>query len=321
VTMAGKLPPFMDVIKSRDVEDPIGLWLHRPLAYGLVAAVHRTPLTPNQVTLISMLIGVAAGVLWLIGTPPLMLLGGVLLWSSAFLDAVDGLLARTKNMHSELGRALDGSADMIVAIVTVFAAFYHIWVKHHVWWHLPLMVIALLTAVAQIYLYDFYKECYLQSLDPQWDGVNQALAQTTAKLQKARTEGASWLSRFAWGSYVGMLTGQDRLRHLTNPLGRRDDVRFTVNEETIRIYRGHNYWPMQLWTLVSLCPHTYVMSTCAMFDRLDLYLWFRIAVGNAIFVAAIVWQRIATGRTLRDLERAGAPPVPLEEPTAQDSST
>lgn len=312
--MAGKLPPFMEVIKSRDVEDPIGLWLHRPLAYGLVAAVHRTPLTPNQVTLLSMLAGVIAGVLWLIGSPTLMLVGGVLLWSSAFLDAVDGLLARTKQMHSELGRALDGSADMVVAIVTVLAAFYHIWIKHHLWWHLPLMVVAMVTAVAQIYLYDFYKESYLNSLKPGWDGLTRALVDTTARLDKARAEGASWLARFAWGSYVGMLTSQDRLRHLTNPLGRRDNVRFTVNEETIRIYRRHNYWPMQLWAMVSLCPHTYIMSSCAMFDRLDLYLWFRIVVGNAIFALAIIWQRIATARTLRDFAGVGAPPVPVGDP-------
>ena len=39
------LPPFASVLKSKEVEDPVNLWLHRPLAYAFVAAVYRTPVT------------------------------------------------------------------------------------------------------------------------------------------------------------------------------------------------------------------------------------------------------------------------------------
>lgn len=307
--MAGKLPPFSHVIKSRDVEDPVNVWVHRPTEYALAAVLFYTPLTANQITLLAMLCGVAAGVLWVIGTPTLVLTGGILLWSSAILDGVDGIIARAKQLQSELGRALDGSADMMVAIVTVAAAFYHIWDKHEQIWHLPFMAIALVTAVSQIFLYDYYKECYINSLNPNWDGRSRALAETTAKLAQARAEGASWLTRFAWGSYVGMLSKQERLRRLTNPQGRRDHLRFTVNEDTIRIYRKHNYWPMQLWAMVSLCPHTYMLSAFALFDQMVYYMWYRVVIGNAIFVTAIVWQRIATARVMRDLEAIGAAPV------------
>ena len=105
-----KLPPYSTVIKARDVEDPVNVWLHRPLAYAFVALVYRTPLTPNQVTLLAMIFGLAAGSLWLVGSPTLMLVGGVLLWTSSILDGADGILARAKQMQSELGRALAGRA-------------------------------------------------------------------------------------------------------------------------------------------------------------------------------------------------------------------
>ena len=45
-------------------------------------------------------------------------------------------------------------------------------------------------------------------------------------------------------------------------------------------------------------------------------MWFRVVVGNAIFVTAIVWQRVATERTLRELERVGAGPDPITESEA-----
>lgn len=310
-----KLPPYATVIKNRDVEDPVNVWLHRPLAYAFVALVYRTPLTPNQVTLIAILFGLAAGSLWVVGSPTLMLVGGVLLWTSSILDGADGILARAKHMQSELGRALDGTADMIVAIATVIPAFYHIWIKDQNPLHIPLMVVALLTAVAQIYLYDFYKETYLASLNPDWDGRTITRAGVEDRLEKARAEGASWIVRFAWSSYVGMLTAQNLMRRITDPRGGREGMRFTVNEETTKIHRRHNYWPMQLWALDSLCPHTYIMAISGMLDRLDLYLWYRVVVGNLIFVTAIVWQRIGTDRTMRELEERGMAPVAEGNPS------
>src|SRR5688572_21444849 len=128
---APRLPPLRSVLKSRDVEDPINLWFNRPLAYAFVALVYRTPITPNQVTLLSIGVGVAAAACWWQGGEPLMLWGGILLWTSAILDGADGILARAKQSFSELGRALDGSADLIVAALVAVAAGRHLWVQHH----------------------------------------------------------------------------------------------------------------------------------------------------------------------------------------------
>ena len=47
-----------------------------------------------------------------------MVWGGALLWISAIMDGADGILARAKNMQSAFGRALDGTADMVVGLST-----------------------------------------------------------------------------------------------------------------------------------------------------------------------------------------------------------
>ncbi|NOY92391.1 MAG: CDP-alcohol phosphatidyltransferase family protein [Deltaproteobacteria bacterium] len=125
------LPPFSSLLKSRDVEDPINIYVHRPLAYAFVAAIYRTPMTPNMVTFLSICVGFVSGAMFLKGTPTAMVVAGICLWTSAILDGADGFLARAKNLSSPFGRALDGSADMIVAIVTVIPAVIHLWLKHH----------------------------------------------------------------------------------------------------------------------------------------------------------------------------------------------
>ena len=117
------LPPFETVLKSREVEDPVNLWVHRPLAYAIVALIYRTPITPNQITFLALLVGAFAGALFLVGTKTAMLLGGICLWSSAILDGADGILARAKRLFSDVGRAIDGPADGVVGADRVFRLF------------------------------------------------------------------------------------------------------------------------------------------------------------------------------------------------------
>ncbi len=311
-----KLPPFATVLKSRDVEDPVNLWVHRPLAYAFVALIYRTPITPNQITLLAMLVGIASGACWYVGTPQLMVVGGILLWSSAILDGADGILARAKRMFSDLGRALDGSADTVVALATVPVGFYHVWVHGHQLLHVAMMPIALITSVIHIELYDFYKESYMQRVNPEWSGKPERLAEVEARLPPLVAAKAHWTSIVATHMYIGLVTAQTRVVARTNPMGAREHLRFPVNAETVRIYRKHNLGPMRLWAMISLAPHSYLMSICAMFDRLDIYLWLRVVAANVIFVVVLLWQRVASRRTHEELERAGFAPVPADLATA-----
>ena len=311
---AGALPPFAALLKSRDVEDPINIWMHRPLAYAIVAAVYRTSITPNQITLLALVVGVAAGVCFFVGTPAAMIAGGILLWSSAILDGADGILARAKRMFSDLGRALDGSADGIVALATVPVAFYHLWLQHHSYLELALMPLAIGLSLFHIYLYDYYKEAYLQHTNPSWNGEPERLAEVEARAQRLQAAGAPWVERAASATYVDLLKAQIGVVSRLNPAARRHHLTFPVSPESVRIYRKFNYGPMQLWAFISLAPHSYLMSICAMFDRLDVYLWLRVFGANAVFLWACLWQRVATRRTNQAL--ADAQLAPFESPGA-----
>lgn len=306
---APELPPFETVLKSREVEDPVNLWVHRPLAYGLVALLYRSPVTPNQITALSLIVGLAAGACILDGSAVAMLWGGALLWTSAILDGADGILARAKRSFTELGRALDGTADMIVAVATVLPAIYHLWEKHHdpvLMWLAP---VAVGTAVLHIYLYDFYKESYLQMTNPHWDGRTESIAEVEARRARVKARGGSFPERLASQLYVDLVRAQTRLVALTNPWARREGLRFQASLTTADVYRRYNRDPMQLWAMISLAPHSYLMSIAAMFDRLDVYFWLRLVLGNTLFVAALWWQRRSSQKTLDELTARGLEPV------------
>jgi phosphatidylserine synthase len=288
----------------------VNLWVHRPIAYAFVALIYRTAITPNQITLLALLVGIGAGAAWFEGSPQMMVVGGIMLWVSAILDGADGILARAKKMFSDLGRALDGSADTVVALATVPAGFYHIWVHHHSPLHLMIMPIALVTAIFHIELYDFYKESYLQRTNPAWSGQPERLADVEARLPRLIAEKASWPALVATHMYIGLVRAQTRIVGFTNPWGAREHLTFPVSDETIRVYRKHNAGPMRLWSMISLCPHSYTMAICGMFDRLDIYLWLRVVAANVIFVTVLIWQRASSRRALEELQSLGLAPVP-----------
>lgn len=303
--LSGKgLPPFSSVLKSREVEDPINLWFNRPLAYGFVALVFRTSITPNQVTLLATLVGLVAAVSVAIGTPTAMLWGGILLWTSAILDGADGILARAKKLQSEMGRALDGTADVVVAGAVIVAAIYHLWLQHHSPEIFVLCVATVMSSVFHIYLYDYYKESYLTLTRTEGEGRFETRIEVTERFERLKREKASWVVRLAAKLYVDLLRNQHFAVSHTNPAGLREGLVYTLSPALAAIYRQHNRAPMRLWIWISLAPHTYLMAIFAMLDRLDIYLWVRLVLANLILLIALVWQRKASGAVAPALTQA-----------------
>jgi len=76
----------------------------------------RTFVTPNQVSMVATLVGLAAAWLFAIGTPATALAGALVLQLSAVLDCIDGDLARALYKQSSFGKWLDIVGDQVVHI-------------------------------------------------------------------------------------------------------------------------------------------------------------------------------------------------------------
>lgn len=108
-----------------------GLWCFffmRPISRQLVRLMLRTPITPNQVSLLSIAVGVmgslvvALGGRWATSLLPLLLLE-----ASLILDCCDGDIARLKFRFSRLGEWLDSMGDEIVQVTLVAALGIGLW--------------------------------------------------------------------------------------------------------------------------------------------------------------------------------------------------
>jgi len=88
--------------------------LTRHFSHYITPVLLRYPVTPNQVTILSLITGVSGGVCFLFGQWGWNVLGALLLVLSYTLDNCDGEIARAKNLFSPLGAKLDDTSDSLV---------------------------------------------------------------------------------------------------------------------------------------------------------------------------------------------------------------
>ncbi|NQU62272.1 MAG: CDP-alcohol phosphatidyltransferase family protein [Rhodospirillales bacterium] len=109
--------------------------LARQLGYFLSLILIRLPLSANQVTFISMLVGLSGCALFMKGELIFNIYGALLLVLSYGLDYCDGVIARLKGQCSPSGAAFDDFVDWIVDTAIFAGLGYGVWTAEgDIWW-------------------------------------------------------------------------------------------------------------------------------------------------------------------------------------------
>lgn len=189
--------------KPIEVEELIDVYVHRPAARGLVQLIKGTPITSNQVTVISGAFGLLAGILIGFGDPGRLwpvALGGVALLLAVVFDCADGQLARLRGTSSLAGRALDGFVD-IVPIASVFVG-YALFLDHYgfnPYYSWPVATAAGLSVRWHAETYDYAKCLYLANTHPNPGGeAMPTLEEIEAERQRLIAEGNRGMAVFMW---------------------------------------------------------------------------------------------------------------------------
>jgi phosphatidylglycerophosphate synthase len=105
----------------------VDAYLNRKLSRPLTRWFLRTPITPNQITILAGVMSVLGAVCFLAGGYVGPLLGALLLQFSTVLDCCDGEVARIKFMESPLGDTLDIVCDAIGSIAIFLGLGAAVW--------------------------------------------------------------------------------------------------------------------------------------------------------------------------------------------------
>jgi phosphatidylglycerophosphate synthase len=98
---------------------PLTILIINPINLILVRKIAKTPITPNQLTLISFVITMAASGCFISTNHIIQITGGILLLLGYLIDCLDGDLARLKGLKSPLGAMLDPIMDRCGEMVII----------------------------------------------------------------------------------------------------------------------------------------------------------------------------------------------------------
>ena len=120
---------YRTMAKPRAIEEVGDIYLIRPLGFLLVQLFRHTPLTPTAVSVLAVLAGWwSAWLFYASGrqgmVPSLAIAAALALLLHSALDSADGQLARLKNMHTPLGRIIDGFCDNLSFLAIYLAVIF-----------------------------------------------------------------------------------------------------------------------------------------------------------------------------------------------------
>ena len=275
-------------LKPLEVEEPIDVWVHRPLAYLLARATLPTPITPNLITLVSIALGITSSVFMWRTSPHHLQAAGLLLFLSAVFDCADGQLARMRGTSSAFGRMLDGVADLIVSSATVVGGTYLVWQQfNEPWWHgaitLAACLVTIVTGSNHTATYDHYKNLFLRMTHPSFrEGEDYETA--LERYQERRGTG-SFIERFSWPIYIFYVRSQSAYLRGFDPYTKLGLSRLPPYDPAIAaVYRQHCGPLMRHWRRwFGFGSLVFGMSVSIGLGVVAYYMLFRLVVLNVFF--------------------------------------
>lgn len=299
---------YWQSLKPLDVEEPIDVWVHRPVAFMLARFLLPTRVSPNTVTIFSMVFGLFALVAMLTRVSGHMMLAGICIFASAVVDCADGQLARMRGTSSALGRMLDGVADFVVALVIVGGGAVVIVREHsrslsEFLMYAAVIAVTAVTGSFHTASYDHYKNLYLKFTHPKY-GEAEDLESAYARYAMLDETRSIWL-RIAWQIYLFYLKSQTNYIQSFDPSTSTHLSKLpSYAPQTAAIYAKYNCQLMRQWrNWFGFGSLTFGFALATAFDCIDVYIILRGILLNCLYFGWMMpQQRHASERSFAELE-------------------
>jgi hypothetical protein len=271
---------YKSSLKSFDVEEILDLIIYRPISFLFVKLIYPTNITPNQLSVISMIFGLGSGVLFYFGEYRYVLAGGIFIFISNVIDCADGQLARLKKNGTKVGRIIDGFIDYVTGASVFFGigfALHHITGNPLYSWGLA--TIGGFSRILQNMFFDYYRNMYLQYVYNKVNDVNEEITEFTEEKERLKNCKGKLLDK----SLVSMYLFYCNLQ--------KNSTKHIELNVTPEIYKQKNKIMLRLWSWIGSTTHLTLTIIFCFINRLDIYLLITITFGNLIFLILFIIQK------------------------------
>ncbi len=259
-------PPSDLSHKGPAVEEWLDLRFFRPLGIRIARALLPTRVSPHEVTLWSLVIGLVAGHMFAYQDRWTDLIGFGLFIVSDIFDSADGQLARLRGTSTRFGRALDGISDNLRFINLYVHLAYRL--IHAGWWWPGAVLLVALAGLAHAYqsaAVDFVRNAFL------YIGVGEK-----GELDLPENLGSGWpgsvLERFGARVYRDYVLRQSHLFPRSAKLVRR--LRHTRVTEAFRAeYRERQQMLLPLCSWLGQNARFLLLGAAGLGHHISAFLW------------------------------------------------
>lgn len=275
-------------LKSADTEEWIDLLFYRPIGYRWALFFRWLGVTPNVITVLSIFLGVAAGVFFYYDDLWLNVVGMCLLVWANMYDSTDGQLARMTGQKSEIGRILDGVSGDFWFISIYFALCFRL----HASWGIWIWLLAMAAGFShskQAAMADYYRNIHLFFLNGK-AGSELDNSVQQQEIYLSLTWRHHFVKKLFLWFYVGYTRSQEgfspRFQALFAALRRTYGEHFP---QSVRDRFRQGSLPLMKYTnTLSFNTRVFVLFVSLFINQPWIYFVFELTVLNALLVYMIV---------------------------------
>jgi len=288
---------YRNSIKSDKSDELINIYLLRPIAGIIVWALYDTPITPNQVTLASIVSGIVAALFYLQGTAGAFIAAGLLISLKDVLDSADGQLARARQQQSRTGRFLDSIGDFIANAAVFGSIGWTLYQLTNEWLMLLMALLGFIGISLRISYHVFYQVQFLH-LQKKYENNRITEEIREGDLDKGRFE--LTLQRIFQIMYSWQDTLMARIDEWSmKKTFQRKWKRSTQNvqhDQPSRSSESYSAWysdslALRTSGLLGFGTEFFLLMVCSVLNHLQIYLYLNVFLMNGIFLICIVYRR------------------------------
>ncbi|MCP4158107.1 MAG: CDP-alcohol phosphatidyltransferase family protein [bacterium] len=277
---------YKSSLKDSAVEEVVDLALFRPIAFLFVKFLYLLPITPNQISVLSMVAGVTSGVLYARGDKTSFVYAGLFYALSHILDCCDGMIARLKKNGSPMGRIIDGWADYVTSI-SVYIGFWIGLSKGVFELPAPVWLLVVPAGISMIFhcmKVDYYRHEFMAHALGKTNPVNQELEFFTNHLENLKKQNGKRLEKVL----ITFFLGYTRLQ------SQKIDKTKKYNQQQ---YYKSNRILLLMWNWIGLSTHVFTFVLASLLFEPMLLFYYSLGAAN-ILMLVVEFIQVRTNKKI-----------------------
>lgn len=278
-------------IKSKIGDELLNTYFIRPFAGLFVNMLFNKKIKPIQVVIFGSLLGLISAYFYSLNGYWNLFLGASFLFAKNISDAVDGQLARAKNMVDRRGRFLDSIADIIINFLVFLAislSIYRIENNPNIF---LLCFIAFISISLRVSYFVFYLVSYLKLEDKM---KNNRIIETITDEDK-KGDKISYYLQIIFNIFY---TWQDKFIYYIDKI-----CKPKINDMNFDKLWYSDVWGLRLNNFIGLGTELTLLIIMSYLDMLKIYLYINIVILNLYLVIIVLYRKfILSKKILNSLE-------------------